>query len=98
MITVIVKMVMTMVMTMVITSLMVMKLKNALIFVLIEIPLGAVTPASCSALNRTEVVIACVGSPATSSGKIISTPERVRKRKRRRKSRRKDNRKRMRKQ
>jgi hypothetical protein len=78
-----------MVMTMVVTSLMVIKLKNALIFVLIEIPLGAVTPASCSALNRTEVVIACVGSPATSSGRIISTPERVRKRKRRRKRRRK---------
>ena len=85
MITAIVKIVMTMMMTIDFTSLMVMKLKNALIFVLIEIPLGAVTPASCSALNRTEVVIACVGSPATSSGKTISTPERVRKRKRRRK-------------
>jgi hypothetical protein len=42
--------------------------------VLIEIPLGVVTPASCSALKSTVDVMSCAGSPATSSGRMISTP------------------------
>jgi hypothetical protein len=51
-----------------------MKLRKALILVLIEIPLGVVTPASCRALKSTVDVMSCAGSPATSSGRIISTP------------------------